>query len=323
MSRVKSLGFGIYQIELAPIEEQYNTTGYLVLGKRRNTIIETGTSRSNPAILQSLQELNLSPCDIHAILATHIHLDHSGGAGLLMEQCSHATMYIHEKGLPHLVSPERLIAGSRAVYGRMFDTYFHPVQPVPKERIQALHDGDRLDLGEGRTLRFVNSPGHALHHMIVYDEASEGIFTGDAAGIYYPALEQEFGVRVALPSTTPTQFDPEATLHTLNTMLELKPRRLYYTHFGMGEPAIELLQNAKSWLGLFGEECVAHYRQYRSLERMTKHLQREVIKRLAREGVVREPKCLEYLKTDNRLNAMGLVSYCERLERKKEKENGG
>lgn len=212
-------------MELVPLEQVYNATAYLICGKHRNVIIETGASRSNGVIRDAMTGLGLSVDDIHAIVVTHIHLDHSGGAGLLMEQCPNATLYVHEKGAPHLVDPEKLISGSRAVYGDSFDHYFLPVLPVPEHRIHPLVHNDRLDLGGDRVLQMIDSPGHALHHMAVFDPESRGIFTGDAAGIYYHALEQEFGVKVSLPSTTPTQFDPNAMLATLNRMLSLDPAR--------------------------------------------------------------------------------------------------
>ena len=312
MSTVKSLGFGIYQMELVPMDELYNTTGYLILGKKQNAIVETGASRSNVVILNSLKELNISVDDIHAIIATHIHPDHAGGAGLLMGQCPNAIMYVHERGLPHLVAPGKLATASRAVYGESFDSYFHPIIPIPAERVQAVRDGDQL--------HFIDSPGHALHHMVVYDAETRGIFTGDAAGIYYPSLEREFGVRVALPSSTPTQFDPEDTLSTLNKMSDLKPQRLYYTHFGLGEPAGPLLDSTRSWLDLYRKECVAHYRKYSSLALLAEYLQEAVMKRLQKEGVTENPECLWYMKIDNQLNAQGLVAYCERLERQKKRK---
>ncbi len=320
MGRVKSLGYGAYQIELVPISEVYNATGYLIIGEEKTVLIETGASRSNAAILDALSQLEVSTGSIDAIIATHIHLDHSGGAGVLMEQCPNAVMMVHEKGVPHLVDPERLITGSRVVYGDTFDKYFDPVKAIAEKRVKPLLDGDQLDLGGGRQLAFLSSPGHALHHMMVFDEVSEGIFTGDAAGIYYHSLEQEFGAKVALPSTTPTQFDPEAMLTTLNHMLDLKPQRLYYTHYGMAEPAGELLKSTKAWLSLFAEACVAFYREHRSLEKLSHYLQEEVMKRLSAEGVTKKARCLGYMTIDNQINAQGLIAYVERLERQKKKQ---
>lgn len=317
MTHVKPLGNEIYQIELVQVDQVYNATAYLIRGKRRNVLVETGASRSNGAVRDAMTELGLSAEDIHAVVVTHIHLDHSGGAGLLMEQCPDATLYVHEKGAPHLVDPEKLIAGSRAVYGDSFDHYFQPVVPVPEHRIHTLVDDDTLDLGNGRVLRMIDSPGHALHHMAVFDPESRGIFTGDAAGIYYHALERDFGVKVPLPSTTPTQFDPDAMLATLDRMLALDPARLYYTHYGMAEPATELLESTKEWTALFAKECIEYYLENRSLDLLTEYLQHRVMERLARMGVADNAPCLEYMKIDNLINAQGLIAYVERKERQK------
>lgn len=315
MSLVTPLGNEVYQMEIVPVEQVYNATAYLIRGNNRNVIIETGASRSNGAIRDALTALGVSVEDIHAIVVTHIHLDHSGGAGLLMRQCPNATLYAHTKGVSHLIGPEKLISGSRAVYGDSFDHYFLPVLPVPEHRIHPLGDNDELDLGAGRVLRMIDSPGHALHQMVVYDPESRGIFTGDAAGIYYHALEREFGVKIALPSTTPTQFDPDATLATLDRMLSLDPARLYYTHYGVAEPATALLESTKNWLALFAKECVDYYRKTFSLDQLTDYLQNRVMERLKQMGVSNHADCLEYMKIDNRINAQGLIAYVERLER--------
>ena len=317
MTSVKHLGNEIYQIELVPVDQVYNATAYLIRGTKRNVIIETGASRSNGAIQNAITDLGLSMANIHAVIVTHIHLDHSGGAGLLMGQCPGATLYAHEKGVPHLVDPDKLISGSRAVYGEAFDNLFLPVVPVPEHRIHAIVDNDRLDLGGGRELRMIDSPGHALHHMAVFDPESRGIFTGDAAGLYYKPLERDYGVKVSLPSTTPTQYDPDAMLATLNCFLAFEPLRLYFTHYGMAEPAMEVLESTKEWLTLFSEECVDYYRKTRSLDLLTNYMQQRVEERLARMGVPENADCFGYMKIDNRINAQGLIAYVDRLERKK------
>lgn len=323
MSVVSPLGYGIHQIELVPIDDTYATTGYLILGKEQNAIVETGASASNAAILAGLRELNVSTEEIHAIVVTHVHLDHAGGAGTLAEQCPNATVYVHERGMPHLADPEKLIAASRAVYGKSFDRLFHSVKPIPKKRIRALRDGDQLDLGERRLLRFIDTPGHALHHISIVDEESGGIFSGDAAGMYYPELNRKFGIQVALPATTPTQFDPADTLSTLNKMSDLKPRRLYYTHIGMGEPAIPLLDEVKSWLELYGEKCVEIYRKNPSLKLLTNFLHEAVAKRLEKRGAVGDCESLRNMEIHNELNALGLVAYDNRMERRKKKAKNG
>ncbi len=320
MSPVKSLGYGVYQVELVPVDELFNSTGYIILGKEKNVIVETGASRSNSAIREALDDLNVPLSEIHAIVATHIHLDHSGGAGLLMEQCPNAVMYVHTKGMTHLVDPEVLIAGSKEVYGDMFDHYFNPVVPIPENRVCGMLDGDQLDIGGGRTLTFVDSPGHALHHLVVNDIESQGIFSGDAAGIFYKALENEFGVKVTLPSTTPTQFDPAAMRDTLDKLLSLKPKRIYFTHFGMAEPADMLLEEAKKWLELFASDCVTYYHDNPSVTALNDYLQDEVVKRLEARGVSENAKCYGNMKKDNLINAQGIIAYVKRLERQKAKE---
>ncbi len=199
MSKIKSLGFGIYQLELVESRSPNKTTGYLIQGAK-NLIIETGATPSNPVILSSLKELGIALEEIDAIAVTHIHLDHSGGAGLLMNQCPNAVLLAHEKGKRHLVDPEKLIQGAKQVYGETFDELFNPILPISDERIKIMKDGDIFDLGAERILRFHDSPGHAFHHFIIHDLVSNGIFAGDSAGLYYDRMYKDYGIKVSIPS---------------------------------------------------------------------------------------------------------------------------
>ncbi|WP_347880551.1 MBL fold metallo-hydrolase [Metabacillus flavus] len=162
-----------------------------------------------PHIKSGLSELGLSVTAIKYIIVTHVHLDHAGGAGLLLKECPDAKIIVHPKGARHLVCPERLIAGAKAVYKEDFDVLFDPVIPVPEERILIMGDKEQLAISENCVLEFIDSPGHANHHFSIFDPISKGIFAGDVLGIVYE--DDSFG-RFCLPSTSPNQFNPEAML---------------------------------------------------------------------------------------------------------------
>jgi len=314
MGQVISLGHGIYQIDLVENGVPFRTSIYLIRGEK-TVLIESGAAPSNPHILSALEELGIDPAEIDALLVTHIHLDHAGGAGLLMSQCPNATLFAHAKGCPHLVNPEKLIKSARAVYGDLFETYFAPILPIPAERVKVIQDGDEYDLGAGRKLKILESLGHALHHVVFYDPESSGIFTGDSAGVFFHPIQDDHGVKFSMPSTSPTQFDPVSMGKSVQQMIDLAPDRIYYTHFGMTESALDQLHTALELVPFFGEECVAFYQEHRSVEKLELFIQESLAKKLEPQGVPAGAEALKSMNFDINLNAQGIAAYVARLER--------
>ncbi len=314
MSVITPLKNDIYQIELMDNGVPLRSSAYLIDGVKK-IIIEPGAAPSNAQIKKALKELKISQLDIDAIMVTHIHLDHAGGAGLLMQQCRNATLYVHPRGYSHLINPDNLIKGTRTVYGDLFDRLFDPVLPVEEDRVKAFGDDDTFDMGGGRQLKILESLGHALHHVVIYDPLSKGIFCGDSAGIYYRPIYEQHGIPFSVPSTSPSQYDPDSMIKSLQQMIDLKPDRLYYTHYGMAEPALPQLQMALKMMPFFGEECVDFYKKAHSIERLTDLIRDTLYSQLKKMGVSKNSPALESLDPDLILNAQGIAAYVDRLER--------
>ena len=157
------------------------------------------------------------------IIVTHIHLDHSGGAGQLARELPESQIIVHPRGARHLIDPSRLVAGARQLYGERFDEYFGEILPVPAERIHTPEDGETLELEEGRSLTIYHTPGHARHHLVVNDPAGKGLFSGDAVGSCYPALSRLIERDYILPSH-PSEFDPPTFVETLERLRTLDAR---------------------------------------------------------------------------------------------------
>lgn len=162
-----------------------------------------------------MEQLGFSLAQVKYIIVTHIHLDHAGGAGLLVKECPHAKVVVHPKGKRHLINPKKLAAGARAIYGESFSELFDPIVPIAEERLLIKEDGDTLQIGPNCSLEFLDTPGHAKHHFSIYDPISNGMFTGDTVGIRYQQLINE-GVGLFLPSTSPNQFSP----HDMKSSIE-------------------------------------------------------------------------------------------------------
>ncbi|MGH8246855.1 MAG: MBL fold metallo-hydrolase [Gammaproteobacteria bacterium] len=223
---------------------------YLIRGGNQYGLVETGTTHSAPQILNTLKYKGVSEEDLLYIMPTHVHLDHAGGAGALMQRFPNATLVIHPKGARHLADPARLWEGASAVYGEatLDRIYGRPV-PIAESRMILADDGFELDLG-GRKLLFMDTPGHARHHYSIWDERSRGFFSGDTFGMSYREMDSDRGPFM-IPTTTPVQFDPEAWNRTLNRYLEFKPQRMFQTHFSMVEDVARLADDLRSAIGAY------------------------------------------------------------------------
>ena len=208
---------------------------YLLKQKNKVIIIETGTNYSVPHVQEALSQIGLSFSDVSYVIPTHVHLDHAGGAGLLMMQCQNAALVVHPRGARHLIDPSKLVAGAKAVYGEnKFKEYYGEIFPIDANRVIQADDNFILDF-DGRELRFIDTPGHARHHFCIWDKATKSMFTGDTFGISYRDLDHQDELYI-LPSTSPVQFDPEALIQSINRIMEFKPERVCLTHFSAIKP---------------------------------------------------------------------------------------
>ncbi|WP_025950251.1 MBL fold metallo-hydrolase [Geobacillus thermocatenulatus] len=313
MAQPLDLGRRISLIDLYDLRMPQRTGTY-VLHEENLAIVETGPSPSVPHLLAGLKALHIDPGEIRYIIVTHIHLDHSGGVGLLLQHCPNAMVVVHPKGKRHLADPSRLITGAKAVYGAQFESLFDPILPVPEERLIVKEDGETLALSAERTLVFYDTPGHANHHVSIYDSYSRGVFTGDTIGVFYPQL-QEAGLAFCLPSTSPNQFDPEAMEQSAARLEELRPERMYFGHFGMLDDPQEAFRQLRVWLPKFvaaGKEAVERNPEASPAEQAkiaAQRLRRDVEAFLNEHGVPPSSPAHAAIELDLQVCAMGLIDY--------------
>ncbi len=229
----KKLNDHLYLVDLKPMGIEKFIASYVLTGNK-TMIVETGPTTSIKNLLTGLDEIGIKNDEVDYVAVSHIHIDHAGGAGTLLEHLPNARLLVHAKGAPHLVKPEKLWRQTKQVLGEIADMYGE-IRPVPEKRIIVATDGMVVELGEDIRLRVLETLGHASHHLSFYENSSKGIFTGDAAGIYVQRLD------VLIP-TAPPPFNLELALATLNRFIELTPKRLYYTHFGVGDESVKRLR---------------------------------------------------------------------------------
>ncbi|MDR0996191.1 MAG: MBL fold metallo-hydrolase [Zoogloeaceae bacterium] len=203
---------------------------HFIVEQGRIAVIDTAHAASLPRFLDALEGLGLNAQAVDYVILTHVHLDHAGGAGAYMAALPNARLIVHPRGARHMIDPTALFAGASAVYGEEeVKRLYGPPTPVAAERVIEAADGQIFELA-GRPLQTLHTPGHAKHHLSLWDERARAAFTGDTFGLSYREMDQN-GHPFILPTTTPVQFDPEAMKASLARLLALKPEALYLTHF--------------------------------------------------------------------------------------------
>ena len=211
----------------------------------RAAFVDVGTNHSVPYLLAALDVLGVVREAVDYVFLTHVHLDHAGGAGVLMSALPNARAVLHPRGAPHMIEPEKLIAGSKLVYGdERFARLYGELQPIPAARVTVAQDGQHIDLA-GRDLELIHTPGHALHHYAIVDRAHASIFPGDTFGISYRELDTAQGAFIT-PTTTPTQFDPEQLIASIDRMISFAPDSMYLMHYSRVREVPRLAQVLKA-----------------------------------------------------------------------------
>jgi len=242
---VKKFNNNIYQIDVF-MENKSGRMSCYYIDSSNPILVEVGPSNSFPYLIASLESLGINEVSRSAM--THLHLDHIGGIGHLVEKYKEHFVYIHELGLKHLPDPQRLWKAVSEVYTEEWlSTNWGKIKPTPLKNIRSLKDRDLIDLGNGRQLEAIYGPGHAKHHYTFYDEYSKTLFMGDTLGLIYPHGN------FVQPNLPPPDFNKEILLNTLENLEKLDLEYLALAHFGIHENPYELISNAKksieTWVG--------------------------------------------------------------------------
>jgi glyoxylase-like metal-dependent hydrolase (beta-lactamase superfamily II) len=310
---VERLDHGITVIDTGFVRPVFDAS-HLIVANGRGAFVDTGTNHSVPRLLAALESVGLERAQVDYVILTHVHLDHAGGAGLLMQSLPNARLVVHPRGARHMIDPAKLMEGVRAVYGEEVTARdYGELVPVAADRVIVSSDKFVLELG-GRPLRFAETPGHALHHVCIWDEASKGWFTGDTMGLAYPALATPQGAH-AVPATAPVQFDPQALHASVARLLEADPRLIYMTHYGaVPHPeriARQLLMQIDAMVAAARELANAPERH----ERLKAAFRDIYFAELRRCGSTAEDSHIDlWLGTDIELNAQGLGVWLDKTK---------
>lgn len=310
-----SRSHGITTIDTGYGDRPRFCAAYLLVQDGRAAFIDCGSNDSVPRMLAALEAQGLARDAVDWLILTHVHLDHAGGAGALMRELRNARLVVHPRGAPHMIDPSKLVAGATAVYGEAaFARHYGTLLPVPSERVVEATDGHVVELA-GRPLLCVDTPGHARHHIAVWDAASRGWFSGDIFGLSYREFDTAQGAFI-VPTTSPVQFDLGEMLASLRRMLAAEPAAVYLTHYGRVDEVqrlgADLLEQVDAMVAL-ARECDGDPARH---ARLVAALTALYVERARRHGVADAQVCVpQLLAMDIELNAQGLEVWLDRVKR--------
>ncbi len=300
------LGHQIWQIDLFEQGLPFRTAAYFIEDEQL-TLIETGSSLSHDILVENLAFLGYTPADLSYVIVTHVHLDHAGGAGHMMEKAPQAKLVVHPRGERHMVDPTRLWDGAKAVYKERLGALFGCIKPIAKAQILIKNHGDTLSIGK-RTLTFFDSPGHAKHHFTILDPLANALFAGDAIGVRYRREFTGWNFEFVMPSSSPIDFDPAAVHRTLDFLTAQPFDWVYHAHFGRS-PKNEAIASTHRVADAFADVISSIYHPGITVAEIVSALRKWVSQDLTKQGF--QPGPLEALDIDMFLDAMGLLYYFE------------
>jgi len=306
-SHYQRLDYGITVVDTGFVRPRFDAS-FLVVENGRAAFIETGPNSAVPRLLGALDALGLERDAVDYVIPTHVHLDHAGGAGLLMQNLPRAKLVIHPRGARHMIDPSVLMEGVRAVYGaEVAARDYGELVPIPAERVITTSEAMVIELA-GRPLRFADTPGHARHHHCIWDEASRGWFTGDTFGIVYPELQPYI-----VPACAPVQFDQEELHKSVARLLAQRPERMYLTHYGAVRDAEKLAVQYLEQVDAMADAARSLARAPGRHDQLKRAFGDIYIAELRRSGSTQSEDFLrDILATDIELNAQGLGTWLDR-----------
>jgi glyoxylase-like metal-dependent hydrolase (beta-lactamase superfamily II) len=314
VARTTDAGDGIVAIDTLYMRPSADAS-HLVISDGRGAFVDTGTNYSVPYLLDALEQYDLEPADIDYVFLTHVHLDHAGGAGSLMQQLPNARCVIHPRGAPHMADPTKLIAGTEGVYGKQkARELYGEIVPIDAGRIVEAGDEDRFSFG-GREVRALHTEGHARHHYCLHDPHSRGVFTGDSFGISYRELDTDKGEFI-FPTTTPPHFEPTEAHKAVDRIMAQDPEKLYLTHYSRVNDVGRLAKDMHECLDGFVAIAQRHQDGEDRREAIERDLFEFLSERLVAHGYDKGRDAMwSLLQHDMKLNSQGLDAWLSWLER--------
>ncbi|HEY7441731.1 MAG TPA: MBL fold metallo-hydrolase [Vicinamibacterales bacterium] len=271
------------------------------------TIVDPGPTSCLETLTRALAAQGIAIADVRVLLVTHIHLDHAGATGTLVQQNPNIDVYVHERGAPHLTDPSKLLDSAGRLYGTQMGSLWGAVLPVPGERLKVLSGGERITVGS-RTFDVAYTPGHASHHVSFFDRASGIAWVGDTAGVRLGPSQS------VMPPTPPPDIDLELWDKSLSRIRVWEPSRLFLTHFGLFDAVTKHLDDLSVGLREVAD-MVRHSFEVGGSEEAQFAAFREEIGRYIRRRMSEHDAIAYETAAPLRFNWQGLARYWRKLRR--------
>ena len=161
-------------------------------------LIDCGVSGSKDLILDYVRETGHDPGEIALTVITHAHPDHIGGA-LGVQQSVGCKIAAHSDDVTW-IEDVNLQYRERPIPG------FDSIVEGPVKVEVRLKDGDRIDPGDGTTLRVIHTPGHSKGHISLFYEEDRALISGDC---------------IPLPGEIPIYEDVISSMRSLKKVREI------------------------------------------------------------------------------------------------------
>ena len=279
---------------------------HLIIENSDAAFVDAGTNYSVPYLLEALKNNNLDVADVKYVFVTHVHLDHAGGAGKLLQYLPNAKLVIHPRGAKHLQDPTKLIASAIGVYGKnIFSDLFGDIKPIPLNKMILVEDQEIIKMGN-RLFSCFYTEGHARHHYCIFDEMSKSVFAGDSFGVSYRELDTNQGEFI-FPSTSPTQFDPKEAHKAIDRILSYNPNIIYLTHFSHIESIERLAMDLHCSIDVFVKIAMENRNSTQRTTLMRMAMEQYLVESLLLHGCdFTEKEISKMLAVDIKVNTMGL-----------------
>tara|TARA_B110000438_G_C15797442_1_gene643508 strand:+ start:695 stop:1621 length:927 start_codon:yes stop_codon:yes gene_type:complete len=279
---------------------------HLIIENSYAAFVDAGTNYSVPYLLEALKNNNLDVADVKYVFVTHVHLDHAGGAGKLLQYLPNAKLVIHPRGAKHLHDPTKLIASAVGVYGKnIFFDLFGDIKPIPLNKMIFVEDRAIIKMGN-RSFTCFYTEGHARHHYCIFDKTSKSVFAGDSFGVSYRELDTNQGEFI-FPSTSPTQFDPKEAHKAIDRILSYNPNIIYLTHFSHIESIERLAMDLHCSIDVFVKIAMENRNSTQRTTLMRMAMEQYLVESLLLHGCdFTEKEISKMLAVDIKVNTMGL-----------------
>jgi hydroxyacylglutathione hydrolase len=310
---LSDFGNGIWAVDSGFGRAQLDAV-HLMVHQGRAALIDTAVNAGVPRVLDALAALGIARDAVDYVILTHVHLDHAGGAGALMRELPRAKLTVHPRGARHMIDPGKLTLATYAVYGEAkARAMYGEILPVPADRVIETPDGTTLDLA-GRELLFLDTPGHARHHVCIHDALTGHFFTGDTFGFIFRELDAR-GRRHVFPTLTPSQLEPEELHRSIDRIMSFGPAAVYATHYGQATDTPRLAADLHRLIDAQVDVALRHREAGAQRKRLIMDGIADIVTAEARRQgwPLQDQAALDFFGPDIELNAQGLEVWLEGL----------